>query len=491
MNNNIRSHTISNFIWRLLERFGAQGVTLIVSIVLARILNPEVYGTVALITVITTILQVFVDGGFSTALIQKKDSDDLDFSTVFYFNVFICIVLYVGLFFCAPLISEFYEVPDLTPVIRALGLIIIISGLKSVQTSYVSRHLQFKKFFFATLGGTIIAAVIGIYMAYKGYGVWALVAQNIVNQTVDTIILWIVVKWRPKLVFSFQRLKILFGFGWKILLSGLIDKFYIELRSLIIGKIYSSEDLAYYNKADQFPNLIATNINSSIDSVLLPVMSKEQDNREAVKAMTRRAIKTSSFILWPLMVGLAVCSTSLISFLLTDKWLPAVPYMIIFCITYGFYPIHTANLNAIKAMGRSDLFLLLEIIKKIVGISIVLVTMWFGVFWIALGGIISNLASQIINSWPNKKLLGYSYFEQIKDLLPSQLLAGFMGIIVYCINFLGLVNWITLLIQVPLGVIIYVGGAWLLKMEAFTYCLNILKGFLSKKKKVEVKDEQN
>lgn len=491
MSNNVSNNTVSNFIWRLLERFGAQGVTLIVSIVLARLLDPEVYGTVALITVITAILQVFVDGGFSTALIQKKDSDDLDFSTVFYFNVFICIVLYVGLFFCAPFISGFYEMSDLTPVIRVLGLIIIISGLKSVQTSYVSRHLQFKKFFFATLGGTIIAAVVGIYMAYKGYGVWALVAQNIVNQTVDTIILWIVVKWRPKLAFSFQRLKILFGFGWKILLSGLIDRVYVELRSLIIGKKYSSEDLAYYNKANQFPNLIATNINASIDSVLLPVMSNEQDNRERVKSMTRRAIKTSSFVLWPLMIGLAACSTSLISFLLTDKWLPAVPYMVIFCITYGFYPIHTANLNAIKAMGRSDLFLILEIIKKIVGISIILITMWYGVLWIALGGIISNTASQIINSWPNKKLLGYSYIEQLKDLLPSLLLACLMGGIVYCVNFLGLVNWLTLLIQIPLGMIIYVGGAWLLKMEPFIYCLNILKSFLLKKKKVEDKDEQN
>ena len=203
----------SNLIWRLLERFGAQAVTLIVSIVLARVLDPEIYGTIALITVITSILQVFVDGGFSSALIQKKDADDIDFSTVFYFNIVICIVIYVCLFFLAPLISRFYAMDDLTPVIRVLGLILIISGVKSVQISYVSRHLQFKKFFFATLGGTIIAAAVGIWMAYSGYGVWALVAQNLVNQTIDTIILWITVKWKPKLVFSFQRLKKLFGFG--------------------------------------------------------------------------------------------------------------------------------------------------------------------------------------------------------------------------------------------------------------------------------------
>lgn len=476
----------SNFIWRILERFGAQGVTFIVSIILARILDPDVYGTIALITVITSILQVFVDGGFSSALIQKKDADDIDFSTVFYFNMVICIVLYAGLFFAAPLISRFYEMNELTPVIRVLGLILIISGVKSVQTSYVSRHLQFKKFFFSTLGGTVVAAVVGIVMAYKGYGVWALVAQNLVNQTIDTIILWITVNWKPKLVFSFKRLKGLFGFGWKMLASGLLDRTYTELRALIIGKKYSSADLAYYNKANQFPNLIATNVNSSIDSVLLPVMSNEQDNRERVKAMTRRAIKTSSFVLWPLMIGLAACSVALISLLLTDKWLPAVPYMIIFCITYGFYPIHTANLNAIKAMGRSDIFLKLEIIKKIVGLAIIAITMWFGVIWIALGAIVSSIASQIINSWPNKKLLNYSYLEQIKDILPSLLLSVFMGGVVYCINFLNLANWLTLLIQIPLGIIIYVAGARIFKMEAFTYCLKLLKGFLHRKKKVKV-----
>lgn len=472
----------SNFIWRLLERFGAQAVTLIVSIVLARILDPAVYGTIALITVITSILQVFVDGGFSSALIQKKDADDLDFSTVFYFNIVVCILLYIGLFLISPLIARFYEMNELTPVIRVLGLVLIISGVKSVQTSYVSRHLQFKKFFFATLGGTVVAAVVGIVMAYKGYGVWALITQNLVNQTIDTIILWITVKWKPKPVFSLKRLKGLFGFGWKLLASSLLDRTYSELRALIIGKKYSPTDLAYYNKANQFPSLIAMNVNSSIDSVLLPVMSHEQDDKVRVKAMTRRAIKTSSFILWPLMIGLAACSTAVISLLLTDKWLPSVPYMIIFCITYGFYPIHTANLNAIKAMGRSDIFLKLEIIKKVIGLSIIAITMWFGVLWIALGEIISSIASQIINSWPNKKLLNYSYLEQFKDILPSILLAILMGGVVYCINFLHWANWLTLLIQIPLGAFVYIGGAWLFKMDSFIYCLNILKGFIRKKK---------
>lgn len=472
----------SNLIWRFLERFGAQGVTLIVSIVLARVLDPVVYGTVALVTVITTILQVFVDSGLGTALIQKKDADTADFSTVFYFNFVVCILLYVGLFFFAPLITAFYEMDGLTPVIRVMGLILIISGFKGIQNSYVSRNLLFKKYFFATLGGTVTAAVVGIWMAYAGCGVWALVAQNLVNQTIDTIILWFIVPWKPTKEFSWKKLKVLFSYGWKLLVSALLDTVWTELRALIIGKKYSSEDLAYYNKGVEYPKAGTTALNGAIDSVLLPVMSAAQDDPRAVKRMTRRSIKTSSFILWPMMIGLAACATPLVSLILTEKWLPAVPYLQIFCIVYAFYPIHTANLNAIKAMGRSDLFLVLEIIKKAMNLAIILTTMWFGVFWLAVGSIISSVISQVINSWPNRKLLNYTYLEQIKDILPSLGLSLGMGIAVYCITFLQLPNWLTLLIQIPLGVVIYVVGAKLFRFESFTYCLNIIKGFKNKKK---------
>ena len=484
-----RRKVFSNFIWRFLERSGAQIVTFVVSIVLARLLDPVVYGTVALVTVITTILQVFVDSGLGNALIQKKNADDTDFSTVFYFNILVCAVLYMALFFAAPFIAKFYEMPELTPVIRVLGTILIISGVKNVQQAYVSKHLLFKRFFWATLGGTISAAVVGIWMAYKGYGVWALVAQYLVNAAMDTIILWITVKFRPKLLFSWKRLGGLFKYGWKLLVSALLDTGYNELRALIIGKKYSSEDLAFYNKGAQFPKVIATNINSSIDSVLLPVMSEEQDNRERVKMMTRRAIKTSSFILWPLMMGLVACAEPIVSLLLTDKWLPCVLFMRVFCITYAFYPIHTANLNAIKAMGRSDLFLILEIIKKAIGLGLILGFMWISVEAMAYSCIISSICSQIINSWPNKKLLKYSYIEQLKDILPSIGLSLFMAGCVYCIGFLHLNNWLTLLIQVPLGAIIYILGAKLFKFEAFGYLLSTAKGFFKKHKSSQNKTE--
>lgn len=473
---------LSNLIWRFLERCGAQLVTFFVSVVLARILDPAVYGTIALVTVITSILQVFVDSGMGNALIQKKDADDTDFSTVFYFNIVMCLGLYAILFFLSPLIAGFYEMPELTNVIRVLGLTLVISGVKNVQQAYVSKHMLFKKFFFSTLGGTIGAAVVGIVMALCGFGVWALVAQHLFNLIVDTLILWLTVKWRPKKLFSWQRLKGLFSYGWKLLVSALIDTLYRDLRQLIIGKKYSTEDLAYYNKGQQFPNLIVTNINSSIDSVLLPTMSEAQNDKTVVKAMTRRAIKTSSFIMWPLMVGLGVCAEPIVRLLLTEKWLFCVPYLRIFCFTYAFYPIHTANLNAIKAMGRSDLFLTLEIIKKAVGMALLLSSMWFGVMVMAYSLLVSTVISSIINAFPNRKLLKYGYLEQIKDILPSILLSAVMGAAVYCVQFLSLPDVWTLLIQVPLGALIYVAGAKTFKLESFDYVWNLLKKLFKKDK---------
>ena len=474
------TNVITNFFWRFLERCGAQGVTFIVSIVLARLLDPTVYGTVALVTIFTTIMQVFVDSGMGNALIQKKDADDLDFSSVFYFNMAMCSVLYLIMFFAAPFIASFYRMPELTAIVRVLSFVVVISGVKNVQQAYVSRHLMFKRFFFSTLGGTIGAAVIGIAMAYLGFGVWALVAQMLFNAAVDTTILWITVKWRPKKMFSFQRLKSLFSYGWKLLASSLIDTVYNDLRQLIIGKKYSSGDLAYYNQGKKFPQLIVTNINTSIDSVLLPTMSKAQDDMAAVRSMTRRAIKTSTFLMMPAMIGLAVCAEPLVQLILTEKWLPCVLFLRIFCITYAFYPIHTANLNAIKAMGRSDLFLKLEIIKKTVGIIAILITMWISV---AYSFLVTTILNQIINSWPNKKLLNYSYLEQVKDMMPQILLSLGMGAAIYAVSFLHLSASLTLLIQIPLGVLVYWSGSKIFHVESYTYIIEMVKNFKKRKKK--------
>ncbi len=484
-----KSNTVfSNLVWRFAERCGAQGVTFVVSIVLARLLDPSVYGMIALVTVFTTIMQVFVDSGLGNALIQKLDADDVDFSTVFYFNIVVCFVLYLIMFLSAPLIASFYEMPELVSVIRWLGLTLIVSGVKNVQQAYVSRNMMFRKFFFSTLGGTIGAAVVGIVMAYLGMGVWALVGQMLFNTIVDTVILWITVKWRPKRVFSIDRLKKLFSFGWKLLISSLIDTIFTDLRQLIIGKMYTADDLAFYNQGDKFPRLFVTNINVSIDSVLLPTMSKEQNDPDRVKIMTRRSIKVSTFVMMPLMVGLAVCAEPIVHIVLTDKWLACVPFLRVFCFTYAFYPIHTANLNAIKAMGRSDLFLKLEVCKKIIGLIVLLCTMWFGVEIMAYSLLFTSVINQVINSFPNWKLLNYSYIEQLRDMLPQIIGSIVMGIGVSLVTLLPFSHVVDLLIQIPLGVLIYVVYSILFKVESFTYLLEILKGFIRKNNHTKVEN---
>ena len=471
---------IQNLFWRFAERSGAQIVSFIVSIVLARILVPEDYGTIALVTVFTAILQVFVDSGLGTALIQKKDADDLDFSSVFYFNFCVCIILYVGMFIAAPYIALFYEDRNLTSVVRVLSFTLVISGVKGIQQAYVSRNLLFKRFFFSTIGGTIFSAFLGIGMAYIGLGVWALVAQQLSNAAIDTLILWITVKWHPKRMFSWKRLKSLLTFGWKLLVSALLDTVYNNLRNLIIGKYYTSTDLAFYNQGDKFPKIVVTNINTSIDSVLLPTMSNVQDDRERVKQMTRRAIKTSTYVMAPLMMGLAFCAEPIVKLVLTDKWLPCVPFLRIFCITYMFWPVHTANLNAINAMGRSDWFLRLEIVKKITGMIILLSTMWFGVMAMAYSLLLSSVLSQIINSWPNRKLLNYGYLEQVRDFAPGILLAVIMGICVYFVGFLPFSIIITLLIQTVVGAVIYIGVSAILRLEEYEYLVGMVKSFIKK-----------
>ena len=471
---------INNFLWRFLERIGVQGVNFIVSIIVARLVAPEVYGIVALVTIFTTIMQVFIDSGLGTALIQKKNADDLDFSTVFYFNLLMCVALYGVMYLLAPFIASFYEIPQLTKIVRVLSITLIVSGVRGIQQSYVSKKLQFKKFFFSTLGATLFSAVVGIYMAYKGYGVWALVGQTVSSNVVGTIILWITVEWRPKWMFSFSRLKGLFSYGWKLLVSALIDTVYREIRSLIIGKRYSSESLAFYNKGQQFPKLLVDNINTSIDSVLLPTMSNEQENKERVKMMTRRAIKTGTYIIAPLMIGLAAVAEPFIELLLTSKWLFCVPFLRIFCLTYMIYPIHTANLNAIKAMGRSDMFLKLEIIKKIIGIIALAATMMISVEAMAYSLLGTTVIGSFVNAFPNKKLLNYSYLEQIKDIAPSLVLCAVMGFLVYSVKFLGFSSIITLFVQIPLGAAIYIIGSKLFRLESFNYALSTVKNYLRK-----------
>lgn len=466
---------VSNVIWRYMERIGAEGVSFVISIVIARILEPEAYGVVAIVTVLLSILMIFVNSGMGTALIQKKNVDDQDYSSIFWFNIFFCIALYLLLFFAAPILASIYHMESLVPLTRVLGLTLIISGIKNIESAYISRNMQFKKFFFATLLGTVCAGFVGIVMAVNHLGVWALVAQSLVNNLIDTVVLWFSIKWRPKLLFSRKRLTALVSFGWKVLAADLFDTVYNNIRTLIIGIKYSSSDLAYFNRGKSFPSLIMNNIDTSISSVLLPVVSSVQDSPEKVKALTRRTIKTGTFLLMPLMAGLMACSEPLIRLLLTDKWASCVPYMRIFAFTMAFSTIITANDNAIKAVGRSDIYLKNGVKQKIIGLTAVLITMWISVQAIAYSLIVVCFANQIICASANKKLIDYGYFEQLRDIFPHIGLSVVMGVSVYCISLLGLQNLLTLFLQVILGVVIYCGGAMVLKFESFKFLLSYLK----------------
>lgn len=472
-----KKRIVNNFFWRFLERISAQGITFIVSVVLARLLNPDIYGTVALVTAIITILNVLVDSGLGVSLIQKKDADDIDFSTVFWFNMTLCSVFYVLMFFGANLISELYKIPELTSIVRVLSLCLIVAGIKNVQQAYVSRHMIFKKFFWATFGGTAISGFVGIGMALNGFGVWALVFQNLTNQICDTLILWITVKWRPKFIFSIERFKKLFTFGYKLLLTSVIDTTYNQLRQLVLGKNYSSSDLAYYNQGYKYPSLIVVNIDTSIDSVLLPALSNEQDDLQQLKAMTRRAIKVSTYLLMPCLAGLAACAEPIITIMLTEKWLPCIPYLQIFCISYAMYPINTANLNAIKAIGRSDISLRLEIIKKTIGFLSIIVAMNISPMALAYSLLFSSICAQFINAWPNKRLLGYSFIEQMKDIIPQTILSLIMLSCVLCVGLLRANVWIMLGLQIVVGIGVYILGSKLLKIDSFFYILDVLKKY--------------
>ncbi len=478
-----KSKVLSSLFWKLMERGGTQGVQFLVQVVLARLLAPDEYGTIAIVLVFINLAQVFVQSGLNTALIQKKQADEVDFSSVFYVSLFISLVLYGLFFLTAPYIAGFYGDPILTSVLRVLGFILFFGAFNSIQNAYISRNMMFKKLFYSSLGAVVLSGIAGIVAAYMGLGIWALVIQQLVNQASTTIIMWFTVKWRPKLMFSFVRVKTLFAFGWKLLVSSLIDVFYKDLRTLIIGKIYTSSMLGYYNRGDSFPKVIVSNINGSIQSVMLPTLSAFQDNKKRIKEMMRRAIVTSSFLIFPMMIGMAVVAEPMVKLILTDKWLSAVPFIRIFCISYTLWPIHTANLQAINAVGRSDIFLKLEITKKVVGLIILGVSLPFGVYALAFSSIISGIISAFINAYPNKRLLDYSYLEQIKDIAPSFIISIIMGAIAYLFNFLSLPAWQILMLQVIVGVIVYFGLVKILKLESFTYLLKTVKELINSKKK--------
>lgn len=475
----LKSSVITSLIWKFLERIGTQGVQFVVAIVLARLLAPADFGLIALVTVFVAIANVFVQSGLNTALIQKKNADDLDFSTVFYTSFCIAVFLYAILFVCAPLIADFYNgQTKLIPVVRVLGLMLLFGVLSSVQEAYVARNMMFKKLFYRSVGAIIPSGIFGITLAYLDFGIWSLVGQQLMNSGLMCIIMWFTVKWRPQFAFSFARFKVLFSFGWKLLCSALLDTFYRNIRDLVIGKLFSPADLGFYNRGDQFPKVIISNINASIQSVLLPSLSTVQDDKARLKSLARRSIKMSSFLILPMMAGLAAVAESLTLVVLGEKWLPAVPFIQICCFSYAFWPIHTTNLSAINAIGRSDVFLKLEIIKKCYGLTILAFAIWLfrSPIGIAASAAVAAPLGSFVNAYPNKKLLDYGFSEQMKDFLPSFALSVVMGTGVYMLS--DFVN-VSPVLRLPLlgiiGIFFYLCVAKMLRFESLEYIVNLVK----------------
>ena len=471
-----KNGVLRNLSWKFAERISAQVVTLVVSIVLARLLDPAHYGLISIVNIFITLANVFVSDGFGSALIQKKDADIIDFSSVLYFNVCFSITLYLILWFAAPYIAAFYGegYELLVPVLRVLSLRLILSAINSVQQAYISKHMLFEKFFWATLFGTIASAFVGIYMAYKGFGVWALVAQYMTNTTIDTIILQISINKWPVAQFSAERLRKLLGFGTRILGSNLLITGYQELRALIIGKIYSSKDLAFYDKAKQFPSIIVTNINTSIGAVLFPKMSQLQDDKQKVKTLTRKSIRFGSYCMCPLMLGLAAVSRPVVSILLTDKWLPCVPLMQILCINGMCLPFHTANMQATKAMGRSDITFKTEIIKKSIELVVLISVMKISVAAIVIGMAACSVSFVFLNAYPNIKLINYSLKEQLSDLLPNLVMSLLMAGLVLLIGKVNINIYALLFLQILAGAVFYILLSAVMHKQEFEYIYQLV-----------------
>ncbi len=467
----------SGFFWKLLERFGIFGVQFVLQIVLARLLAPAYYGMLTMMTIFTTLANVFVQTGFNTALVQNKDITEDDYSSVFWVSFGISVILYIGLFFAAPLIANFYDMPEIILPFRVLTLMLIPGSLNSIQLAKVTREMDFRKVFFSNIGGALVAGTIGIIMAYCGFGLWALVAQNLTTVTVACIVMAVTVKWRPRFVCDLKRIKVLFAFGWKLLVSSLIDTLYNDLSNLLVGKKYNESTLGYYNKGMQFPQTLISPINGAIQSVLLSAMSEQQDDRSTVRGMTRRSLTVGSLVIFPMMAGLAGVAEPMIQILLGEEWLPSVPYLQIFCISFAFYHVSSSNLQAMNAMGRSDYFLVLEIIKKVIGI----IALCIGVFCfdspiaIAISAVITVPFGIIVNIYPNKKLINYGVSDQLRDVFPIFAAALLMFLAVYAISFIPVIAILKLAMQIVVGIAIYFALILLFKVESFKYLLNTIK----------------
>lgn len=467
---------INGIFWSFGERLTAQVVSFVVSIILARMLSPTDYGVVAVLLIFIGMADIFVSNGFGTALIQKKDADELDFSTLFYCGLTTSMIIYLLIFVTAPCIARFYNNDAIVLLMRVLAVRIPISAYNTIQRAFVSRHMIFKKFFFSTLIGTILSAFIGIFLAWKGYGAWALIAQNLGNAIIDSIVLTFIVTWRPSLVFSLERAKQLMSYGWKVLFAGVIGGFFDQIQSLIIGKAFSPADLAFYEKGNQIPTIISSNVSNSVMTVLFPAVANYSDDYGMIRKLTRQATCMMAYVTFPLMFGLAFVSRPVIVLLLTDKWVKSAEYMSILCFSVAFALIGNVGLQTIKATGRSDLLLKIELYKKPVFLLLILIGLKYGVRGVAIASTVYSFYAMLVNFGTMGKIINYSFREQIKDVVRVALLSVGMSIFVWLCNYIPICsNLGEILIKVVVGASCYIALSYFTNNEEFHSIINYIQ----------------
>lgn len=471
---NLKNKVFTGFIWKFAERFLVQGVTFIISLIIARILEPEDYGILGIILVYTNIATVIVVNGLNAALIQNQNADETDFSTLFYISLIISIFVYLVIYLCSPLIASFYNQEKLKNYLRVLSLILPISSISSIQNAYIGRNMIFRKTFFSSFIASLISGIIGIILAIKGFGTWALIFQMIASQVFICLVQFFIVPWRPKLLFSFKKSIPLLKFGANSLGADLIGTIFNQLNSFILGKWYKPSDLAYYNRGASFPSLISGNVSTIISSVLFPAFSKKGSDLKVIKDTVRKSTQIYAYVLNPIYVGLFAVSHNMISVLLTDKWLPCVPYLCIICIANFLSTISPLDIIALKAIGRSDVVFKLEFIKKPIWLLFIIIASFINTYVLALVLVFSTLMEIIVNGIAIDKLISYSIKEKLidwfKQIVPS--LVMFIGI--YFFKFFNINKIIILIIQILLGIAIYCLYSIVTKNECFFYLLNII-----------------
>lgn len=455
MAESLKNKTVKGTIWSAVERFSVQGVSFVVMVIMARILTPSDYGLVGMLTIFIAISQSLIDSGFSQSLIRKQNRNQVDCSTVFYFNIVVGAILYVMLYLCAPLIARFYEEPILLPITRLISLSVVINSFVVVQRALLTERLDFKTQAKASLSAAIISGVIGILMAKSGFGVWSIVVYQLINLAINAGLLWILSHWRPTMQYSWTSFREMFGFGSKLAISGIIDTIYKNIYLIVIGKIFKAADLGYYTRAQQFADFPSSNFTGIMQRVTFPVLCSIQNDDERLSNVYRRFLRLSAFVIFPMMMGLVAVAHPLVILLLKEQWAFAAVLLQILCFSMMWYPIHSINLNLLQVKGRSDLFLKLEILKKIIGVVILCVTIPMGVIAMCIGNIVSSIIALIVNTHYTGRLIGLGFFKQIKDLVPSMIYSMTMSAIVYGTTLLLSDNLLKVVIGTTVGFLYY------------------------------------